>query len=937
MTNAWQIFGSRMRARFFATLVLAIALPLGIATLLAARERAEERTALDEQRLELLSSSLSQSLVERASAAEAIARVATSGDVGPEGLLLRERVAQAPAFRTVTLHDWQEESAGDRRVFAPTRAERAALQAGRSVFFAAAADESGRAVYIARLTSAMREVHLALFELSPAWLWRGVDEPRQEARLSIVAPDGSLLRGASLPSMPRVPTVFSWQREGREWRASVSRVPLASDALAAAPWTVAAAAPRPHPSGLAAGHPPDLIAALAIALAAALTGAGLLGAAYVPGLRALRSVLRGADAGRIPGVLPAARAADEVGEVLQAYEAGAAAVRDRLQALDMLSEIDRLLLSFSELEQMLDAILPRVRAVTRCHSVGITLLDADAPSHGRVYVAWDSAADLPVSRVALDPEMLAVLGEAHDGLTVARCEEGRHSFLMPLKEHGAELFWIWPVQVHGRLVAILAAGYRDATPPEATAARYGAEFAARLAIALSNSARDEHLYRQAHFDPLTQLPNRQLFLDRLAQELASAASGAGRGALLYVDLDHFKKVNDTVGHAAGDQLLTIVAQRLRACVKDGDTVARLGGDEFTVVLRNVADPDAARGIAERIIESLQLPVNLAGRDHYVRASVGITLFPDDGTAIDELMRNADIAMYRAKASGRGRAVFFDRQMARAAAPAFATHSGLFRALRRREFSLYYQPQYELGGGRLAGLEALLRWQTPRDGLRHPNEIVPAAEESGLIADIGAWVLDTACGQLAAWQAQGIAPPRLALNVSVQQLRQQEFPRTVRRALERNGLAPQLLELELTECVFVDPAASEAVMRLAEIGVRLALDDFGTGNASLSHVRRYPVHVLKIDRSFIEELPHDPAAVSLAETIILMAHSLDRRVAAEGVETLEQLDFLRARNCDFAQGFYLARPLATAAVTELLHAHSGAGGSGTREDALRATG
>jgi diguanylate cyclase (GGDEF)-like protein len=388
-----------------------------------------------------------------------------------------------------------------------------------------------------------------------------------------------------------------------------------------------------------------------------------------------------------------------------------------------------------------------------------------------------------------------------------------------------------------------------------------------------------------------------------------------RGALLYIDLDHFKRVNDSVGYSAGDQLLTIVAQRLRSCVKDGDTVARLGGDEFTVILRNVADPDSARAIGERIIDSLHLPVNIGGRDHYVCASIGITLFPDDGTTIDDLMRNADTAMYRAKDVGRGCTMFFDLHMS--GKPAAPTETGLHRALRRREFSLFYQPQFAVTNGALTGVEALLRWQTAKDGMRQPGEFIPAAEESGLIIDIGGWVLDAACAQLAAWREQNIAPPRLALNVSAQQLKHVEFPKLVRRALEKYGLPPALLELELTESVFADEAAGATLGRLAQLGVHLALDDFGTGYSSLSYLRHYPIGTVKIDRSFLEEVPQNPASATLVETIIVMAHALGKRVVAEGVETVEQLDFLRERRCDVAQGFYLARPLSGQVVTELL--------------------
>jgi diguanylate cyclase (GGDEF)-like protein len=561
-----------------------------------------------------------------------------------------------------------------------------------------------------------------------------------------------------------------------------------------------------------------------------------------------------------------------------------------------------------------------VQTVTHCHSVGITLRDADAPRRGRIYRAANGLTGLPGRRVELDDDMVATLAAEADGLTIARCEEARHSFLRPLSELGSDFFWVWPVMPDDRIEAILAVGYREAPVAEPHVAVCGSQFAHRLGIALSKTARDERLHRQAHYDPLTALPNRLLFLDRLHQELASATAGLGRGALLYIDLDHFKRVNDSVGHPAGDQLLTIVAQRLRSCVKDGDTVARLGGDEFTVILRNVVDPGAARAIAERIIDSLQLPVNLGGRDQYVCASIGITLFPDDGTTIEDLMRKADTAMYRAKDLGRGRAMFFDLNMAGKKSVA-ATQTGLQRALRRREFSLFYQPQFTVADGRLAGVEALLRWQTPRDGMRHPNEFVPAAEESGLIVDIGGWVLDAACAQLAEWRDQNIAPARLALNVSAQQLKHSEFPRAVRRALEKYDLPPALLELELTESVFADEAAGAALMQLAQTGVHLALDDFGTGYSSLNYLRQYPIGTVKIDRTFLEDVPQNPASATLVETIVVMAHALGKRVVAEGIEVAEQLDFLRERHCDVVQGFYLARPLAATAVTELLQART----------------
>ncbi len=604
---------------------------------------------------------------------------------------------------------------------------------------------------------------------------------------------------------------------------------------------------------------------------------------------------------------PIAAAINDVGRRLE----------DEVAALETLGDIDRLLLGATELEPVLDAILSRVAAVTRCDSAGIALLDSDSPTHGRVYSAADGSEPLPVSRVDFDPDLLENLAGAEEGVTIARTEPVRHSFLMPLRELGSEFFWVWPVISNGKLAAVLAVGFREAPAPDPRFARHGSDFASRLAIALSKTARDEHLYRQAHFDPLTGLPNRLLFRDRLTQEVASCAETRTRGALLYIDLDHFKKVNDSVGHAAGDQLLTIIAQRLRACVKEGDTVARLAGDEFTVILRNVVDPESASLVGERIIESVKLPVNLSSRDHYVQASIGIVLFPDDGGTIEELMRRADGAMYRAKDVGRGRAVFYDRALMLSR---FETsQSGLYRALRRREFSLFYQPQFNLADGRLVGLEALLRWQTPRDGTRSPADFIPAAEVSGLIVDIGSWVIEAACAQLAVWREQGIAPARLAINVSVQQLKYADFPRNTRRILEKYGLPPDLVEIEITESVFADDVAGSALRQLAELGVRLALDDFGTGYSSLNYLRQYPIHVVKIDRSFLEDIPMNSASATLAETIITMAHALGKEVVAEGVETAEQLQFLRERRCDSAQGFFLAQPMPVAQASELLQA------------------
>jgi diguanylate cyclase (GGDEF)-like protein len=655
---------------------------------------------------------------------------------------------------------------------------------------------------------------------------------------------------------------------------------------------------------------------LLLALACAGFVSWFLGRRWEPVLARLHGALLAMQEGRFQRV-DTEGAVDSPRAVAQSFNLALSAVEQRIGAQARLAQIDRLLLENMDAEQALDAVLPRICAVTGTHVAALLLIDRDAPGYARSFVGGADGADYPVTRIPLQLELIAMLGRDPKGLPMDSEQAERHDFLAPLHALGARHFHVWPVVIGEQVTAILSVGVRGQSGLAAPQIAFGGECADRLRIALSNRARDEQLYRQAHFDSLTALPNRLLFRDRLSQELANAADVSQRGAVLYIDLDHFKRVNDSVGHSAGDQLLTIVAQRLRSCVKDGDTVARLGGDEFTVILRHMVAVETASEVAQRIIEAVQRPVSLGGRDHFVRASIGITLFPDDGNTIEELLRNADLAMYQAKDGGRSRAVFFDRMMARAQVP--LARSGLFRALRRREFSLYYQPQYLLSTGELVGLECFLRWQTPRDGVRLPKDFVPAAEESGLIVDIGAWALESACHQLAMWREQGMAPPRLALNVSIQQLRMPDFAELVATTLQRHALQAQQLELEIGEAAFAEEEARLSLRQLAALGVRLALAQFDGSEASLGYLRQYPVHAIKIDHKFMQEVPDSQEACTLVSNIIQMAHALDRQVIAEGVETLDQLDFLRDRGCDFAQGFVLAHPSTVAEVSDVLAA------------------
>jgi diguanylate cyclase (GGDEF)-like protein len=918
-------------------LALALALLAGVVLVASAASAVHVLRSADQRHnldvLAGLSRSYARELRARLTASESIIQTLTSEDAGAGGTLLRARILHSDIIGGVVL------TASDtgREPVPLNGADRLALSAGQTLLRSTPRAGGTAPMYLVHQVRIAGSPAIACFELSADWLWQGLEEiPASQPVLAVIDSTGALLSGGdrlpadllwmfaqerfTVANQPPGELLRSWSVEHREWRGAVAAVLPAEAHLSANRWTVISS--RPVAAALApwaqVGAPLPLLLLLAALGIVALCW--YLRKRWELVLEELRGSLGELARGRYQRVALAA-AGDAPRSVALEFNRTIAVLEERTRALASLNDIDRMLLETVELESCLDRLLERVCQITGCDGALLALLDPDASDHGRAYMTAGGT-HAEVNRISLDALLLSQLVQEKSGLTVGRLEPGRHSLLEPLRERGAEFYWLWPVISQETLVAVLAVGYRGAPQVAAEVAGYGTECAARIGVALSNNARGEQLYRQAHFDPLTALPNRLLFRDRLSQELASAAAGPQRGALLYVDLDHFKKVNDTVGHGAGDQMLQVVAQRLRACVKEGDTVARLGGDEFTIILRSVGTAEGAQRVAARVIDSLQQAVNIGGRDYFVCASIGITLFPDDGTALDELMRNADLAMYRAKQDGRSRAVFYNRAMQRM--PAVAAASGLYRALQRREFSLYYQPQYALNDGRLAGLEALLRWQPPREAMRQPGEFVPAAEQSGLIVDIGAWVLEAGCAQMAKWRTAGVAPPRLALNVSVHQLRQRDFQQLVRRALERADLPPDQLEFELTESVFADEEARDTLRRLAALGVRLALDDFGTGHSSLGFLRAHPVQAIKIDRSFIEDVANNLTAATLAETMITMAHALGKQVVAEGVETAEQMEFLRTRGCDLAQGFYFARPAAAEDITALLRGRAGAG-------------
>jgi diguanylate cyclase (GGDEF)-like protein/PAS domain S-box-containing protein len=438
---------------------------------------------------------------------------------------------------------------------------------------------------------------------------------------------------------------------------------------------------------------------------------------------------------------------------------------------------------------------------------------------------------------------------------------------------------------------------------------------------------EEQIRNLAFFDSLTQLPNRRMLINRLGQAVVSATRQREYGALLFLDLDYFKVLNDTEGHDAGDELLIEIARRLRACARDGDTVARLGGDEFVVILEELGGDEAraaadAEATARRILEAAAQPFALRGREYHGTVSIGISLFDEKQRQVDELLKRADVAMYQAKSTGRNRVCFFDPAMQQSLVERAEMESELRRVVAQGQLVLYYQPQLD-DHEHILGAEALLRWEHPSRGLVPPAEFIPLAEETGLIVPIGNWVLEAACKQIKEWQSgERTRNLVLAVNVSVKQFHQPDFVDNVRQIVEKTGANPRRLKLELTESVIVDDIADtiEKMKALKAYGIGFSMDDFGTGYSSLSYLRRLPLDQLKIDRSFINEIETNKGDAVIVKTIIAMAHALGLDVIAEGVEKEEQHLFLNRNECSAYQGFLFGQPVPVGVFEKLVENH-----------------
>ncbi|HEV7804114.1 MAG TPA: EAL domain-containing protein, partial [Burkholderiales bacterium] len=486
-------------------------------------------------------------------------------------------------------------------------------------------------------------------------------------------------------------------------------------------------------------------------------------------------------------------------------------------------------------------------------------------------------------------------------------------------EAGLHAAFAFPLMRGSQVLGVMEFFHRDAGEPNPVLVNIAEALGSEVGQYLVRTQAEDAVRFMAMHDTLTRLPNRAMFSERLAGAIAQAGRHERTLAVLFIDLDKFKSINDTLGHEAGDYVLGEAAKRLTESLRGGDTVARLGGDEFVVLLEEVADPVYVGGVSQKLIDALAEPFLIGGREYRVTASIGVSAFPQDGSDPETLLKNADAAMYRAKEKGRNAFEFYSEQLSAGAIERLSLEAGLRRALDRDELELYYQPQIETCTGRIVGMEALVRWRHPQLGILPPARFIRLAEENGLIVPLGDWVIHTACKAHHAWQSKQLAPARIAVNLSPRQFLHAGLVKDTVRVLEASGCRPSYLELEITESMVMhDPAGAAAVMaELKALGVRIAMDDFGTGYSSLAHLRRFPIDTLKIDSSFIADLPGDTGNMAITDAIIAMARTLHLTVIAEGVETRPQFDILRRLGCDEVQGYYFSEPVPFDAATTLL--------------------
>jgi diguanylate cyclase (GGDEF)-like protein len=889
--------GTRVMRHLVALFVVCALLPLGAAIYVVYGQVHE---ALVAQRLALLkdvAGSYGTALVDRLNAADAVAR---AGALDAETGYFRAGVVLIPGPPRAFFGDMSR---------MPGRAELADLDkrvaGGASGLALMRQADGSAAVWLVRNVDAARRVAL---ELDPKRLW-AVDDLPYATDLCVLGPDAPMACTRPLPDtalkLVRSPNAaarseLAWEAAGVRYLSGATDVFLRGR-FGAGTWTIVASQPEEH--ALAPVHAigklvvPLLLLAV---LGAALVGVVRVRRALAP-LQTLTEAAERVGAGDFSARVPQVRN-DEFGNLGGAFNAMSSRLGRQFASLAAHAEIDAAILEGVDLPRIVAIVLRRMTEVAKADRHLLLLLE---PEGERVYAMHSVAG---VAHLELPEREVWRLLAAPGGAVGLQGVEGRGVFALPIGLGG---------QLAGAIV-LAYAEERAPAPDEIPPLR---DLADRVAVALATAHRDQELQRRAHYDSLTQLPNRRLGVDELARAVALAERSSRSLAVLFVDLDGFSDVNDSAGHAAGDQLLVQAAARLRRCVRKSDVVARLGGDEFAVVLPEVRDAADAARAARNIIEALSAPFQV-GANAFVSACIGIALYPGDGADAEQLLRHADLAMYRAKAAGRGQIAFFEVSMNAEIRRRVELERELRVAMEEEQFVLHYQPQMDLKSGRIVGAEALVRWMHPERGLVPPTLFIEFVEASGMIMDLGRWVLRAAAAQFVTWRAHGVDLEHISVNVSPRQFRDPAFTGIVAEALRDFLMPPAGLRIEITESALMDHEAVEVNLAgISAFGVRLELDDFGTGYSSLAHLQRLPVAAVKLDGAFIRGIEGDTSAQAVVRAAIDMAHALGKSVVAEGVENAAQLALLKQMGCDTMQGYHLSPPLIADRFVELLGAHA----------------
>ena len=925
-----RFFRTRVSRRLFALFVLSAFLPLAAIAFLSLSQVRSLLLQQGEQRLSAMAKTYGMTLFERLLLASDVAEAAAESPAS---------AASESSMAARTFSDLAELAPGGTvKLFGQppqvvlSAEARSRVESGRPVVLVAGEGDHARILLVSRV--AQRPGSIVVGELRPAAFWGPEDELPAATNFCVMEEGSKRILFCSQPVPPGVLQPLriegragfvstSWTQEGETYRARAWSQFLRAG-FGTPDWIVIASQPEQHQLAHVLEFRRIYIPVVAVTLLLVTWLTVRQTRSITAPVALLAARARGIANNDFETRL-ALKREDEFGQLADSVDQMSQRLGRQFASLNALAEIDRLILSTQDTAQVVRTVLHRLGAAIPADLVSITLFDQDNSDHARTFFAPpEERESMTMERHPVAAHECAALDVDSRSKWVTLDERNAlPSYLAHCARYGITSIYVQPIVWQGAVRGALSLGYREATVVSEDERQQARELSDRVAVAVSSAWRDEQLYQQSYFDPLTGLPNRLLFKDRLEREIVRSQRERIGFAVLYVDLDHFKNVNDSFGHGVGDKVLREAARRVERCVRESDTVSRLGGDEFTVLLTRIGHPQEAWLLAETVVGALSQEFNLGEQQCFLSASVGISSYPADGASADELLKSADTAMYRAKAAGRAQAIFFEEKMNREAVARVTLDRDLRAAIERGELVLHYQPQVEVRSGLIRGAEALLRWNHPKHGLVSPLRFIPLAEESGFIEQIGRWTLERTCAQMKDWRARGLGLERISVNVSPRQFRKRGLDEFIRHTVHAAGLPPECIEIEITEGLLIERGeAVEGVLRaLAEMGHRIALDDFGTGFSSMAYLQRFPVHTIKIDRVFIERLERSSENEAIVAAIIAMSHALGKTVVAEGVETPAQLAMLRKLDCDEIQGFLVSPGLPAAAFEELLAARS----------------